>query len=213
MPTGSRPTPRAVRGSFRSSPMGESGRAVDRARDRSRADGPSAALDRRRAGQSDADRLAARRRRIAAARYAGATPIYFYRAPDWKRGLVTEAEQGVVHAESRSRGCARRARRAARRGIHGRARVSLRRRDRGLASRCSPGDPAPTPLRRLERVAVGHLGADTLPRGDRAMARDQVVVYAAWREWERRSHRFDSHRRPYAGRRRSRWRPPQMRSS
>jgi hypothetical protein len=89
--------------------------------------------------------------------YEGATPIYAYRAPDWKREVVTTEERGVVHAiepipASFCNACLLAAGFA---GVHGYQHENGAWTRRPVAA----GDPAPVPKGGSSDVAVGRSSA------------------------------------------------------
>lgn len=109
--------------------------------------------------------------------YAGSTPIYFYRAPEFKRETVTTEEQGVVHAIEPFGG---RLYAAGFAGIH------LYDRARGAWTRgaVAAGDPAPAPRSGSSDVQIGALGAQRFIATIEPWHGNQVVVYRQQRgDW------------------------------
>jgi hypothetical protein len=107
--------------------------------------------------------------------YKGATPIYYYRAPLWKRELVSDAEQGVVHGIEPVRwtGNEETLLSAGFMGIH------LYRFSGGAwtRSRIAAGDPAPWPKSGASDVALGKVGAERIIATIEPWHGNQVVVY------------------------------------
>jgi hypothetical protein len=109
--------------------------------------------------------------------YEGATPIYAYRAPDWKREVVTTEERGVVHAIEPmhppfcdacflSAGFA---------GVHRYEYVNGRwSRVDGFA-----GDPTPAPKGGSSDVAVGRLSTSRFIATIEPWHGNQLVLYTA----------------------------------
>jgi hypothetical protein len=85
--------------------------------------------------------------------YDGSTPVYAYRAPDWKREALPSEERGVVHAVEPIRGvfCAACLLSAGFAGVHRYEHVN------GAWSHVAvvPGDPAPVPKGGSSDVVVG----------------------------------------------------------
>ncbi len=106
--------------------------------------------------------------------YAGNTPIYYYRSPDFKRETVTTEEQGVVHAIEPIGGHLYAAGFA---GIH------LYDWARGAWTRSAvvAGDPAAAPKGGSSDVQFGKLGAATFLASIEPWHGNQVVVYRAQR--------------------------------
>ena len=117
--------------------------------------------------------------------YTGATPIYFYRAPDWKREVVTDAEEGVVHAVEpihwddatgnvlMSAGFL---------GVH-----QYRFADGGWQrTRLAAGDPAPAPRGGSSEIALGRLGGSRFLATIEPWHGNQLVLYRqSGRAWGR----------------------------
>jgi hypothetical protein len=102
--------------------------------------------------------------------YAGNTPIYFYRAPDFKRETVTTEEQGVVHAIEPIGGHLYAAGFA---GIH------LYDWARGAWTRTPivAGDPAAPPKGGSSDVQFGKLGTQVFLASIEPWHGNQIVVY------------------------------------
>jgi hypothetical protein len=102
--------------------------------------------------------------------YAGSTPIYFYRAPDFKRETLTTEEQGVVHAIEPIGG---RLYAAGFAGIH------LYDWARGAWTRSLvvAGDPAPAPKGGSSDVRFGKVGVQIFLTTIEPWHGNQVVVY------------------------------------
>jgi hypothetical protein len=105
-----------------------------------------------------------------------ATPIYYYRPPDWKRQVVTEAEQGVVHGLEP----------ATWDGITGQVLLSAgmmgihRYRFSGgqwQRSAVSSGASDPWPKSGSSEVKVGHLGREQFVAAVEPWHGNQVVIY------------------------------------
>jgi hypothetical protein len=100
--------------------------------------------------------------------YDGPTPVYAYRAPDWKREALPSEEHGVVHAVEPIRGafCSACLLSAGFAGVHRYERVN------GAWSHAAvvPGDPAPVPKGGSSDIAVG--------RVRRSEAGDSVFIAA-----------------------------------
>ena len=117
--------------------------------------------------------------------YAGPTPIYFYRAPDWKRETLTDAEQGVVHAVEpllwdEETGLALLS--AGFLGVHQYRFVN----GRWMRARVVAGDPAPAPRGGASEIAIGRLGPSRYLATVEPWHGNQVVIYRpSGREWLR----------------------------
>jgi hypothetical protein len=109
--------------------------------------------------------------------YDGATPIYAYRAPEWKRELVTKDEFGVVHAVEPIRGafCTTCLLSAGFAGVHRYEHTSAGWSRTAIVT----GDPAPAPKGGSSDVAVGRLakGAPFLATIE-PWHGNQLVVYS-----------------------------------
>lgn len=117
--------------------------------------------------------------------YKGATPIYFYRPPDWKRELVSDAEEGLVHAIEPYRwddatGTVLLS--AGFMGIHQYRFVD----DRWTRSRVTAGDPAAWPQSGSSDVVVGRLGSARFIGAIEPWHGNKVAVYRERAgSWER----------------------------
>jgi hypothetical protein len=104
------------------------------------------------------------------------TPIYYYRPPDWKRQLVTDAEQGVVHGLEPATWDGTPGQvvlSAGFMGIH-RYRFSGGQWQR---TEVTAGDPAPWPKSGSSEVKVGHLGKEQFVVAIEPWHGNQVVIY------------------------------------
>src|SRR6185436_430743 len=109
--------------------------------------------------------------------YKGATPIYFYRAPEWKREVVTTEEEGVVHAVEPIRWDARSENAiysAGFMGIHSYRFAN----GKWVREPVTSGDPAPWPKSGSSDVAIGHLGRERFISAIEPWHGNQVSVYA-----------------------------------
>ena len=108
--------------------------------------------------------------------YKGPTPIYFYRPPDWRRQLVTEAEEGVVHGiepVSWDGVTGQVLLSAGFMGIH-RYQFTGGRWER---TQVTAGDPAPWPKGGSSDVKVGHLGRDQFLAAIEPWHGNELVIY------------------------------------
>jgi hypothetical protein len=111
--------------------------------------------------------------------YDGATPIYAYRAPEWKREVVTTEERGVVHAIEPMHApfCDACVLSAGFAGVHRYEYVNRAWKGTAIAA----GDPSPVPKGGSSDVAIGRRSAGA---GDFYLATiepwhgNQLVIYA-----------------------------------
>jgi hypothetical protein len=117
--------------------------------------------------------------------YRGATPIYVYRPPDWKRELLSDAEQGVVHAIEPVRWDDATGVVMLSAGFLGLHRYQF---SAGTWTRTTlaDGDPAAWPNGGSSDIAVGRLGADRFLAAIEPWHGKQIVVYrTAPSGWQR----------------------------
>ena len=116
--------------------------------------------------------------------YKGATSLYFYRAPDWKRELLNDQEQGVVHAIEPvrwDRSSPFVLLSAGFMGIHEYANNGS-----WMRSAVSAGNPVPWPNGGSSDVAIGHLGGERFIAAIEPWHGNQVAVYRdRGGSWER----------------------------
>lgn len=108
--------------------------------------------------------------------YRGATPIYFYRPPEWKRELLSDGEQGVVHAIEPVRwddASPVQLHSAGFMGIHAYSFAN----GQWTRATIAAGDPAPWPKSGSSDVAIGRTGRDRFVAAIEPWHGNQVVVY------------------------------------
>jgi hypothetical protein len=108
--------------------------------------------------------------------YAGATPIYLYRPPAWQRELISDAEQGVVHAVEPVRWSDTTATSLLAAGFMGVHEYRLTD-GRWMRARLATGNPAPPPRGGASEIAVGTLGADRFLATIEPWHGNEVAVY------------------------------------
>jgi hypothetical protein len=122
--------------------------------------------------------------RATAPDYRDHVPLVLYRTGDWKRELIDEGEQGVVHGivAARWNGDTRESLLSA--GFLG---VHVRRFDNGrwTSTKLADGDPGPWPKGGSSEIVVGRLGSDAFLGTIEPWHGSRVVVYrrndGAWR--------------------------------
>jgi hypothetical protein len=108
--------------------------------------------------------------------YKGATPIYYYRPPEWKRELVSAEEQGVVHAIEPIKWSDASGTELYSAGFLG---IHAYRFANGQWSRAliADGDAAAWPKSGSSDVAIGRLGRDRFVAAIEPWHGNQVIVY------------------------------------
>ena len=104
------------------------------------------------------------------------TPIYYYRPPDWKREIVTDAERGVVHGLEASTWDGTPGQVVLSAGFMGIHRYQFGG-GRWQRTEVTAGDPAPWPKSGASEVKVGHLGKEQFVATIEPWHGNQVVIY------------------------------------
>ena len=104
------------------------------------------------------------------------TPIYYYRPPDWKRQLVTDAEQGVVHGLEPVTWDGTPGQVLLSAGFMGIHRYQFSG-GRWQRAQVAAGGPAPWPKSGSSEVKVGHLGKDQFVAAVEPWHGNEVVIY------------------------------------
>lgn len=104
------------------------------------------------------------------------TPIYYYRPPDWKRQLVTDAEQGVVHGLEPATWDGTTGQVLLSAGFMGIHRYQFSG-GRWQRTEVTAGGPAPWPKGGSSEVKVGHLGREQFVAAVEPWHGNEVVIY------------------------------------